>query len=64
VEDYNKRTGSNYTMNDMFNYKISEKIFLYYALQIGPYDLKSIAMNWNGSGPRTIQYWNQVKKYL
>lgn len=64
VEDYNKRTGSSYTMLDMFNYKISEKVFLYYAFEIGPYNFKQIAMNWNGSGPRTIQYWNRVKKYL
>lgn len=64
LKDYNMRTGSNYTMNDLFDYNISEKIFLYYAFQIGPYDFKSIAMQWNGSGPRTINYWNQVKKYL
>jgi hypothetical protein len=64
VEDYNERTGSKYTLNDMFDYKISEKVFLYYASRIGPYNLKQIAMNWNGSGKRTIQYWNRVKKYL
>jgi hypothetical protein len=64
VEDYNKRTGSNYTMKDMFDYKNSEKIFLYYASLIGPYNFEKIAMNWNGSGPRTINYWKRVKKYL
>jgi len=64
VKDYNMRTGSNFTKNDMFDYKISEKIFLYYASQIGPYNLKQIAMNWNGSGPRTIHYWSRVKKLL
>ena len=64
VADYNNRTGSNYTRNDMFDYKISEKIFLFYASQIGPYNFQKIAMNWNGSGPRTVQYWKRVKKYL
>jgi hypothetical protein len=64
LEDYNKRTGSKYTMYDMFDYKISEKIFLYYAVQIGPYDFEKIARRWNGSGPRTIHYWNRIKKYL
>jgi hypothetical protein len=64
VSDYNMRTGSNYILKDMFDYKTSEKVFLYYASQIGPYNFKKIAMNWNGSGPRTIQYWNRVKKYL
>lgn len=64
LEDYNKRTGSNYAMKDMFNYEISEKIFLYYAVQIGPYDFEKIARKWNGSGPRTIHYWNKIKKYI
>ena len=31
LKDYNKRTGSRYIMKDLYNYKISEKIFLYYA---------------------------------
>jgi hypothetical protein len=64
LEDYNKRTGSNYKMKDMFDYKISEKIFLYYASQIGPYNFEKIAKKWNGSGSRTINYWKRIKKYL
>lgn len=64
LEDYNKRTESNYTMKDMFNYEISEKIFLYYAGKIGPYNFEQIARNWNGSGHRTINYWNRIKQYL
>lgn len=64
LEDYNIRTGSNYSMNDLFNYSISEKIFLYYAAEIGPYNFEKIARNWNGSGSSTNQYWDSVKKYL
>jgi hypothetical protein len=64
LEDYNRRTGNHYTMKDMFNYKISEKIFLYFADQIGPYDFEQIAKKWNGSGHMTIGYWNRIKKYL
>jgi hypothetical protein len=64
LEDYNKRTGSNYTMKDMFNYEISEKIFLYYAGKTGPYDFEQIARNWNGSGHMTINYWNRIRQYL
>ncbi|TAL64022.1 MAG: hypothetical protein EPN88_11495 [Bacteroidetes bacterium] len=64
LEDYNKRTGSNYIMKDLFNYDISEKIFLYFADQIGPYDFEQIAKKWNGSGHLTINYWKQIKKYL
>ena len=62
--DYNARTGSTYTMNDLFNYKISEKIFIYYASELGPYNFERIAKTWNGSGTSTIQYWEQVKRFL
>jgi hypothetical protein len=64
LKDYNRRTGKNYKMSDLFNYDISEKIFLYYASLIGPYNFEKIARNWNGSGPRTAHYWKRVKKYL
>jgi hypothetical protein len=64
LEDYNERTGNHYSSKDLFNYKTSEKIFLYYASQIGPYNFERIARSWNGSGKSTIQYWKQVKKYL
>jgi len=62
--DFNIRTGSTYIMNDLFNYKISEKIFIYYASELGPYNLEKIARAWNGSGHSTIQYWEQVKRFL
>jgi hypothetical protein len=64
VLDYNQRTGNSYSMKDMFNYNISEKVFLYYASQIGPYNFELIAKKWNGSGKVTFEYWNQVKKFL
>jgi hypothetical protein len=64
LADYNNRTGNTYSMNDLFNYKISEKIFLYYAAEIGPYDFERIARAWNGSGESTNLYWEQVKKFL
>jgi hypothetical protein len=64
VKDYNKRTGSNYQLKQMYDYKISEKIFLYYASKLGPDNFEQIARNWNGSGPKTIYYWNRVRKYL
>jgi hypothetical protein len=64
IEDYNARTGNSYTIDEMFDYEKSEKVFLYYASKIGPYKFEQIAKNWNGSGPKTIHYWRRVKKYL
>jgi hypothetical protein len=62
--DYNMRTGSSYTMRDMYDYHIAEKIFLYYASRIGPYNNEKIAKNWNGSGKMTRVYWDKVRKHL
>jgi len=62
--DYNNRTGSNYTLIDLFNYEISEKIFLFYADKIGPYDFELIARKWNGNGRLTVNYWKRIKEYL
>jgi hypothetical protein len=62
--DYNKRTGSSYSRNDLFNYEISEKIFLYFADQVGPYNLEHIARRWNGSGHLTTNYWSRIKQFL
>lgn len=62
--DYNQRTGNKYKMEDLFNYNISRKIFLYYANQIGFPKYEKIARNWNGSGETTRDYWEKVKSYL
>jgi hypothetical protein len=64
LKDYNKRTGGRYIMKDLYNYKISEKIFLYYASKASPNDFERIARNWNGSGIKTYYYWAQVQKQL
>jgi hypothetical protein len=62
--DYNNRTGSHYKTKDLYSYKVSEKIFLYYAAMSGPYDYEKIARSWNGSGHKTYYYWQRVKKEL
>lgn len=64
VDHYNRKTGSNYTLADMFNYSISEKVYLYFASHIGPYNFEKIAKAWNGSGPMTELYWKRIKTYL
>jgi len=62
--DYNKRTGSNYKLKDLYDYEVSEKIFMYYAEKIGYQNYEKIAKDWNGSGPKTINYWKLVKSHL
>lgn len=64
LKEYNNQTGRKYRMEDLFNYEISEKIFLYFADQIGPYNFEQIARRWNGSGHMTTYYWERIKQYL
>ena len=64
LKDYNQRTGKSFKREDLFNYEISKKIFLYYADLTGPYKFEQIARNWNGSGLLTTSYWYKIKQYL
>jgi hypothetical protein len=64
VDEYNRRTGSNYVLADMADVKLSEKVFLYFASRYKPHDLERIAKAWNGSGPMTELYWKRIKEYL
>ena len=64
IDEYNRLTGHNYTLKDVFDPAVSEKIFLYFASRIGPYRFEKIAKDWNGSGPKTELYWKRVRKYL
>ena len=61
VEDYNKRRGTNYKLEDFYDYELSKEMFLYYAKGK---TFEQAAKDWNGSGPKTIDYWNLVKARL
>jgi hypothetical protein len=64
IDDYNRRTGSNHSLTEMFDPLLSRKIFLYYASRYEPHELEKIAKAWNGSGPMTEFYWKRIKEYL
>ena len=64
LNDYYARTGIRYSTRDMFDYEKAEEVFMYYATKIGPYDFCRIAREWNGSGPKTWEYWKKVRIYL
>jgi hypothetical protein len=64
IDDYNRRTGSNHSLTEMFDPLLSKKIFLYYASRYEPHELEKIAKAWNGSGPMTELYWKRIREYL
>jgi len=62
VDDFNKRTGKNYKLMDMFNFETAREVFIYFACLYPDYE--TIARRWNGSGPMTETYWEKVKSKL
>lgn len=64
VDEYNRLTGRKFILTDMFEYANSEKVFLYFASRVGPYNFEKVAKAWNGSGPKTEFYWKRIKEYL
>ena len=64
IKDYNRRTGHNYKLIEMFNPEKAKSVFMYYASKYNPCDYEHIARSWNGSGPLTKIYWNKIKSKL
>ena len=64
LRDFNKLTGKHYTIDDMYDVKKSKEVFLYYATQYECSNPEKIVRKWNGSGKKTITYWNKVKVLL
>ena len=60
LNDYAQRTGIRYTLTDCYDKEISKTIFMYYCNG----DYESVAKSWNGSGRKTIAYWNKVSYQL
>jgi hypothetical protein len=62
LNDYNLANSTNYKLEDCYNYDLSRRIFLYFAEKEGNFE--KAAKKWNGSGPKVIDYWKDVKKLL
>lgn len=61
VEHYNRLKGTNFVLEDFYDYELSREMFLYFT-QNRSYE--TVAKSWNGSGKMTIEYWKKVKKQL
>jgi len=62
IDHYNQLTGNVYRLEDCYDYELSKRVFLHFAMQLP--DFETIAKRWNGSGPLTEIYWKQVKMKL
>jgi len=64
LKDYNKRTGKNYTVEDLYKIDVSREIFMFYASKYGPYKMDLIIRRWNGSGKATYAYLKKVRQHM
>lgn len=62
LDDYNKETGKNYTLQDCLVPEISKEIYMHFASKFDHKEYELIAKKWNGSGPMTGEYWKKVMK--
>jgi hypothetical protein len=67
LDDYFRRTGIRYSLDEMLDDRKAQIVFRYYARLIGWREPEQIARKWNGgmeNGMRykqTLSYWNLVK---
>lgn len=70
LDHYNILNGTSYKLEDCYDIELSKKIFLYFTThdhngrKIPPKSWEQAAKNWNGSGPKTETYWNNVKNLI
>ncbi len=64
LDDFNKRTGKNYLLAEMYDFSKAREVFYDHARQYSHNDWETIARRWNGSGPQTDIYWDKVKSKL
>ena len=63
IIDFNRRTGNNYTLMDMYLPDKAKVVFMYYASEFNPNDNESISRCWNG-GPTGMNKKSTEKYYL
>jgi hypothetical protein len=61
VDHFNRLQGTNYILEDFYNYDLSLECFLFFAQGKS---FEKAAKSWNGSGKLTIIYWDKVQSQL
>jgi hypothetical protein len=67
LTDFNKATGRSYTLTDMYDISLSNKVFMWHCMKYHPTEIETIVRTWNG-GPKgnvkesTKKYFEEVKK--
>jgi len=62
LDDFNLANGTNFTLIDCLDEKISKRIFMWHCMRYNECDLA--IRRWNGSGPETYKYLEKVNEVL
>lgn len=62
LNEYYKYTGHRIKLRECFSEEVSKDIFMWHCMK--HQDIETSARRWNGSGPMTTKYWNNIKRYL
>jgi hypothetical protein len=63
LKDYNHHTGEKVSRIACFDVLTSKRIFMHYASQFRPEDIKGICRSWNGQSKEN-KYYKRIKKTL
>lgn len=63
LKDYCEKTGKRITLEQCYDYEMGKEIFLFYASQFSPDNIKGICINWNGRS-RHNKYYLRIQKIL
>ena len=64
IIDFNRHTGNNYSLNDMYSPELSKVVFMHFASRINHNDIERVCKKWNGTVAMTEIYWNKIKIIL
>lgn len=70
LNDYNRQTGKNYKLSDMFDPAKNKEVFMFYAAKHNYTEIEIISRCWNGGEEngmklkQTYKYYLKVKKFL
>jgi len=70
LSHFNRLTGMNYTLEDMYDFAKAKEVFLYFATHnnrgkpVHGKSYEQVAKNWNGSGPMTLKYWDTIQNLI
>ena len=67
LEEYNKLTGRNYELAEMYNFEKSKEVFMYYTKHNHGgkrvhKSMEQVACDWNGD--RTGKYWKKIQNIM